>query len=307
MKINKNNLLKLRRLLKNNNLKNNSCILLAMLVFISVSGMTSKRHDATEIYYEELLQESNNYTPDYNGIDELIKRIETVIDNNSNENNIEQKPVNNENLVEDQVEINNDEEFENEAQIEITNDEKIQIILERFNLTKEQFDTIVAIVLAEAKWDSYEDAYAVINTIYNRSISNSWINYVNHFVGKNTGTSLYYQSICPNQFVVYQHGNYLKFFNKDVSNELGYQAVIDFLFAGEIMHNFLSFVDSSYCASGEYIQFAENGGNCYYNELTVENISVENRIFTEEIKMQNVEAFKITVNENNREKVKVLK
>ena len=50
----------------------------------------------------------------------------------------------------------------------ITKEDKIKYILEKYNLTNEQFKILSAIVLSEAQANSYDDAYAVINTIYNR-------------------------------------------------------------------------------------------------------------------------------------------
>ena len=153
--------------------------------------------------------------------------------------------------------------------IEIDLQEKEQIILEKYQLTKEQFDTITACVLAEAKSNSYEDTYAVINTIYNRTKSWTWKNYVDSIMGENTGSHLYYQCICPGQFVVYESGQYQKFLAIDKENSLQYQAIIDFLYTEEPMHQFLSF-RSAENDTEERTQFVEDG-NCYFNELTEED------------------------------------
>lgn len=145
---------------------------------------------------------------------------------------------------------------------EISNEEKIDIILERFNLTEEEFNVVCAIAMTEAKSDSYEDAYAVINTIYNRTISNSWIQEINKLHTEDVGNSLYYQAIHPNQFVVYQDGYYLR--NLDVREGISFQAVIDFLYTRESKHDYLSFRSADTELNFEYEQFTTNG-NKYFN------------------------------------------
>ena len=150
---------------------------------------------------------------------------------------------------------------------EISNTDKITEILQNYNLTKEQFDVIVAVVLGEAAANSYDDAYAVINTIYNRTQSQTWINYVNQVMNCENGNNLYYQVICPSQFSVYIDNLYLDYMNK--TDLPGYQAVIDFLYNKEIKHNYLSFVSCN-DSMKDKVQFVENG-NLYYNELIDED------------------------------------
>ena len=109
----------------------------------------------------------------------------------------------------------------------ITKEDKINYILNKYNLTKNEFNTLTAIGLSEAQSNSYEDAYAVINTIYNRTHAKNWVRSCSSYFGKNKGQSLYYQAIMPNQFVVYQHGTFTRYLNRTDLN--GYNAVIDFL------------------------------------------------------------------------------
>lgn len=148
--------------------------------------------------------------------------------------------------------------------VELSNLDKINIILSKYHLTRNQFDVLAAIVLAEAKANSYEDAYCVINTIYNRTISATWRSYVDSIFGENCGENLYYQATCSGQFVVYESNIYQSFLN--VTDLDGYQAVIDFLFTENLKHNFLSFVANGSNSSGCF-QFVSNG-NLYYNELS---------------------------------------
>ena len=149
------------------------------------------------------------------------------------------------------------------AEINISNEDKREIILQKYQLTSDEFDVLCAIVLAEAEYNSYEDAYAVINTIYNRTKSNRWIKSVNNKFGNNKGENLYYQAIAPRQFTVYEHGSYKKYLGDRKS--IGYQAIIDFLYTEELLHNYLSF-RSHYIKVDGSETFSSKGNN-YFNEI----------------------------------------
>ena len=144
------------------------------------------------------------------------------------------------------------------AEINISNEDKREIILQKYQLTSDEFDVLCAIVLAEAEYNSYEDAYAVINTIYNRTKSNRWIKSVNNKFGNNKGENLYYQAIAPRQFTVYEHGSYKKYLGDRKS--IGYQAIIDFLYTEELLHNYLSF-RSHYIKVDGSETFSSKGNN----------------------------------------------
>lgn len=149
----------------------------------------------------------------------------------------------------------------------ITKEDKINSILERYKLTKEQFNILSAIVLSEADKNSYEDTYAVINTIYNRTHSKNWVKSVSNRFGNNKGENLYYQAISPNQFVVYEHGTYKN--NLNNTNCVGYDAIIDFLYTEEVMHNYLSFRANNVKVKNSET-FSKNG-NRYFNQLLDNN------------------------------------
>lgn len=151
--------------------------------------------------------------------------------------------------------------------ITITKESKIGIILNKYNLTEYEFKVICAIVLSEAQSNSYEDAYAVINTIYNRTQSKSWTRYISKMYGNNKGESMYYQAIAPHQFVVYEHGTYKKNLNNTTS--VGYDAIIDFLYTEEVMHNYLSF--RSHGIKVKNSESFSNKGNNYFNVLNNKN------------------------------------
>jgi len=153
----------------------------------------------------------------------------------------------------------------------ITVDERIQYILDRYNLTLEQFNIVKSIVMAEAMYDSYDDGYAVINTMYNRTLSKSNNNFVNYFYGEGAGRSLYYQAIAPNQFVVYQNGMYEK--NLTKNDGPVYDAIIDFLTTEKIKHSYLNFLSANTNMTRAYEEFA-HGGNKYFEELVESDLIV---------------------------------
>jgi len=151
--------------------------------------------------------------------------------------------------------------------INITKEDKIDYILEQYNLTEYQFKVLCGVVLSEAQANSYEDAYAVINTIYNRTQSKSWVKFINNRYGKDRGKSLYYQVIAPSQFTVYQSGRYKK--NMNITTSPGYEAIIDFLYTEDLIHNYLSF--RSHNIKIKNSESFSNKGNNYFNILKDEN------------------------------------
>lgn len=145
----------------------------------------------------------------------------------------------------------------------------VNFILNKYGLTKEQFDILCAIVLSEAAPNSYEDAYAVINTIYNRTHSKMWVKIING-VYEGCGQNLYYQATFPRQFVVYEEEKYKE--KMGVTNVVGYQAIIQFLVSEEPMHNYLSF-RSNKTVVEDSERFTEIGNN--YFEVLLEEDRIE--------------------------------
>lgn len=148
-----------------------------------------------------------------------------------------------------------------------TEEEKIATILERENITREQLDVIIATVMGEAAPGSYLDAYAVINTFYNRKLSNKWINEVYRVTEEDVGNNIYEQITLINQSEVYTSGRYKEFLG--LSEGYAYEATIDFLYTLDSMHDYLCFF-ASYGDKEGREQFVE-GGNLYYSLLEEED------------------------------------
>lgn len=140
----------------------------------------------------------------------------------------------------------------------ISNEEKLLYIFERYQLTEWEFTVLKAVVHGEAKGDGtcYLDAYAIINSIYNRTKSTKWRNA--------NGESLYTQVVKPGQYQPYTEDTYLKYLNDNDS--LCYQAVLDFLYSEASIHNYLNF-RSSYRSRATDVNFV-SGGNYFHNVMT---------------------------------------
>ena len=158
---------------------------------------------------------------------------------------------------------------------------KINSILEAYNITREEFDVVVAIAMAEAKEGSYLDTYAVVTTMCNRINSRTWVDYISSLYDAEVGTNIYYQAITDGQFVVYESGRYKEFLNNQEGDS--FNAVVDCLTdnmnSKRLMHNCLSFKSADtpdYYIDGDVIQF-EEGGNKYHDLMPIED-----RIINEE-------------------------
>lgn len=150
----------------------------------------------------------------------------------------------------------------------------IDYICEHYNITLEQFKVVCAIVMAEGNPDvtyQYKENYAVTSILYNRIHSISSINFVDAF-NYYDGHNIFYQAICPNQFEVYQNGNYLNFFG--VLSGDGFRGIIDMLISEKPMHNYLEYRFSGSDVLGETFT---PGGNIYFHVLTESDRYVEEK------------------------------
>lgn len=151
---------------------------------------------------------------------------------------------------------------------ELSYNDKLQVVLKKHGLDNNMYNVVSSIVASESKSGSYKDAYAVINVIYNRTISKRWNNHVSNVFGNNAGNNIYYQAIAPNQFTVYSSGSYMKYMNNTPKNVK--EAMIDFLYSLDTMHNYLSFRSGNY-KGADAVSFDE-GGNKYFNEIAYDDL-----------------------------------
>lgn len=285
---NQNQLLTIRTLLNGNKIRRNMCLFLSFCCTLNIAdGMMRERASSRQLPKEEV-SISSTYEP------RKFPFIETNFEESGLGNTaILYSPSTFSNrkflvapsfsqtlqLVENFVSLGEgiEEDLSEEpadlVEEVVTNEEKIAIICERYGLTREEFQIIVAVVIAEAKWHSYEDAYAVINTIFNRSISSIWIDEIEKIQGEGTGRSMYHQVIQYHQFDPYWlTGSYKEHLNATPEEEPGMQAVIDFLYGvpveqenGEVvlvparLHDYANFV--GWCVSHKYksYSFVERG------------------------------------------------
>jgi len=177
----------------------------------------------------------------------------------------------------DEITINNMDLF--------SRDEIIKYICEKYNLTEFEFKVIASTVYYETFANNYDDAYRVINTIYNRTKSKRWVNYISSITGLD-GESMYAQVIAPSQFdgcISTSGYDYDELLNKVIYDgtkpfENTLDAIFEFLISEKSVHNFLSFkgiyweVDESEKMKDGYgitdwVKYTDLG-NIYHNPLT---------------------------------------
>ena len=153
-----------------------------------------------------------------------------------------------------------------EPEHQLTTEQQIQYILSEYDLTQAEFDVMAAIVSAEAKY-SYEDAYWVINCIYNRTISKAW--------SAEFSTSLYAQAVAKNarghtQFSAYTDGRYQQFLGK-IDTPM-FQAILDFLMTKDCRHEYLQFRAWYWDFGDQFNEPSEENGNRYFSPLKSEDL-----------------------------------
>lgn len=164
-------------------------------------------------------------------------------------------------------------------------DEIIKFICEKYNLTEFEFKVIASTVYHETFANNYDDAYRVINTIYNRTKSKKWVDWISSVTGLD-GTSMYAQVIASGQFdgCVRNSGyDFDELLNTVIYDgtkpfETTLAAIFDFLISEKSVHNFLSFkgiywkIDESEKMKDGYgitnwVKYTKLG-NVYHNPLS---------------------------------------
>ena len=260
------------------NKKGKICLAMLAMIFVN-SSFTPKdgneEHIMTKIdkdYFNEELNKTSLITILPEELDELD--YENL--DNENENNYVQVLENNEDTLDlSKLSLKEIYELGEDKVDEYYNTygytEAINYVLEHYNLTEEEFKVLCAIVMAEAN-PTYTDTYAVINTMYNRTKSKSSINFVQAF--DLDGHSLYCQAITPNQFIVYENGNYKTFYGTLEGER--FRAILDFLISEKPIHNYLNFL-SNILDVPNSVQFVE-GGNKYFSLLTEQDRVSEDKV-----------------------------
>ena len=164
-------------------------------------------------------------------------------------------------------------------------DETINYILDKYNITYEQFNTVVAITRAESD-ATYDDAYAVINTMGNRLESEAWrytAKYCYYTEDENhnkvrlvlDGTNIYDIATSPNQFIVYENGRYKEYLN--ITEGPVFNAVVDYLTTRERMHNYTYFLAHGVTTPEPSESFSNLGNNYYHVQPEDDRIYEEGR------------------------------
>ena len=163
--------------------------------------------------------------------------------------------------------------------------ETINYILDKYNITYEQFNTVVAITRAESD-ATYDDAYAVINTMGNRLESEAWrytAKYCYYTEDENhnkirlvlDGTNIYDIATSPNQFIVYENGRYKEYLN--ITEGPVFNAVVDYLTTRERMHNYTYFLAHGVTTPEPSESFSNLGNNYYHVQPEDDRIYEEGR------------------------------
>lgn len=158
-------------------------------------------------------------------------------------------------------------------------DEIIDFICKKYNLERYQFNTIASTVYHETWSNNYDDCYRVINTIYNRTKSKKWVNYISTLTGpdgkKLDGNSMYAQVIAKSQFngcVDKTGSDFDELLSEVIYDgtkpfETTLAAIFNFLISEECVHSYLSFKGKDYPIDAD--KFTDYGNK--YHELMQES------------------------------------
>ena len=116
-----------------------------------------------------------------------------------------------------------------------TTEQKVNLILQRDNLSEDMLDTIVSIILIKSETKNYDEAYQIIDSLYNRTQDARLIQKINSILGSNYGNNLYHQSIALDGFEIYSSGLYKQYLNENLKSSPTYQACVDFLYIKNLL------------------------------------------------------------------------
>lgn len=158
---------------------------------------------------------------------------------------------------------------------ELSYPEKFLMIMVKGGYTYEELDYVCAGCVAEAAGEGtcYEDAYAVASTLLNR-IHNEW--YYNNY-----GDNFYKQFTAPDQYSVVLGEMIYDYMG--CIDLVGYQAVIDALYSGEPMHDYLEFRGHWVDVEVPHEQFVSNGNKFMIKQKPEKYVDYEEEITKEEV------------------------
>lgn len=210
----------------------------------------------------------------------ILSGLITTAEGKSNDSNDDEyKMLTMEDYPIDDLEIDNilvkeekftDKKEKDNLDLSISNEEKIDWILKKWDLTKEELRIIMATLVHEGGYN-YVEGYAVINNVYNRTISKL-------YSPKENQRNLYYQLTRAGQYNSYLKGSYKKYLNLTIEECPAMQAMVDFLYQDEeikIIHHYLGF------GAGQGKHFTSNG-NGFRKEMSEDDYLIDNFVLITE-------------------------
>ncbi len=157
--------------------------------------------------------------------------------------------------------------------------EMIDYILRKFDLTREEFDIIIAGCITEGmpgeeNEDRINEGLNVASVLYNRCKNERWINYVRQVTGIKGNIGLFENYVAKGQFSTYDSGFYLRAIDQK-SGPL-YEALVKFFYYVdnidpdrqnpdyEVRHNYCSFW-AHYLGRKDGVQLVSPGGNDFFD------------------------------------------
>ncbi len=179
---------------------------------------------------------------------------------------------------------------------EVTIEDMIDYTLIKFDLTREEYDILVAGIISEGKGgkedaDRINEALNVASALYNRCKDSRWCDYVRNIMGIKGKVGLFEHFTAKSQFDVWTYGTYTK--NINCTSGPLYESIVKFLYYvdnidkdrqssiyGKPRHNYCSFCTSTLDRRSHNPVILVKGGNQYYDPIRPEeNIPLEDTFF----------------------------